>query len=153
MVRINHKYLISFDHETFDPDKPFQFETLWQKKEFLKKCKRSKGKKAYLCIQSIVKIKTNQQNKYYRGVVCARLAEYWGCSNKEAHDSIAHEHFMYQERPGGPWKRKSTALDEWTTIGWEEKMDEIRLWAIMDHGVRIELPNEVDFDSLPDFYY
>lgn len=146
-LQINHKFLVGFSdgRPIFKNDRD---------REFYKTiCGKMEGKTAYLTIQPIRKIKTNEQQRYYRGVICARLADHWGLTNQEAHEAIGNEFLQYRPFPGGPRLIRTTALDEWNTIEWEKFMSRVRMWASQEHGVYIEEPNEVDLTSLPKYYY
>lgn len=133
-------------------EKGYQFENPGQRDFFLKECKRLRGKKGYISIIPWRKIKTNEQNRYYRGVVVQRLADYWGLSNEDAHQAISNEHLRFTSDLGFSLV-KTTALNEWGTGEWEDYMSHLRQWAIEKHGVYIEEPNEIDFSTLPENYY
>lgn len=121
--------------------------------EFTKAVKKMEGKKGYITVMPFRKMKTNEQNKYYRGVVVQRLADYWGYTNEEAHQAISTEHLKVTIHDGVPPIIKSTALSEWNTEEWEQYMTFLRNWASSEFGVYIEEPNEVDMSSIPDVYH
>jgi len=144
MVRINHKWECEFrDGRPIlaDPEK------------FKKDCHALEGKLGYVALIPFRKMKTHEQNRYYRGVVVRRFAEEWGCSNEEAHQALSYEHLRYSPSPGMPPIVKSTALPEWNTAEWEDYMEFLRKWGAQEYGIYIELPNEVDLDSLPEIYH
>lgn len=117
---------------------------------FMEECRRLDGQRGYVAIQTPKRMKSNEQNRYYRGVVVARFAEYWGCSNEDAHRALCFEHLQLDsENPEMPKRIKSTQLSDWTTGEWENYMEFLRRWALEQFGVYIEEPNEVDYTSLP----
>lgn len=144
MLKINHKYECEFKG-----GKP----VLSDPKAFNDACDKMEGKKGYIIITPYRKMKTNDQNKYYRGVVVQILGDYWGSTNQEAHEAISAEHLKYSKHYGMPQLIKSTKLTEWSTVEWEEYMEHLRKWAAQEFGVSIPLPNEVDLTTLPDVYY
>ena len=113
------------------------------------------GKVGFISLIPFRKMKTPEQNKYYRGVVVKHFADYWGCTNEEAHQALSFEHLKYRPNPGSgmPAIPKSTALHEWGTVEWEEYMELLRRWGAQEFGLYIEVPNEVDLDSIPDVYH
>jgi len=144
MPRLNHKHLGTFKDGKFIPDNP----------DFLKKDIQSMNeKKGYLIAVPYTKMKSHNQNKYYWAVIIKRLGEYWGTSPQETHQAISNQFLQQTIREGMPPIIKSTAMAEWSTGDWEEYCTMLRTWAANDFGVRIETPDEIDIDSLPDVYY
>ena len=146
MVRINHKWECEFKDGKPVLDNP---------EGFVKDCHGLEGKRGFVVAIPFRRLKTNEQNRYYRGVVVKRFADEWGCTNKEAHEALSWEHLKYRPNPGSgmPPIIKSTALSEWSTAEWEDYMEFLRRWGAQEHGLYIELPNEVDLDSIPDIYH
>lgn len=120
---------------------------------FKKNCEKLEGKKGFVSIIPFRKTKTNEQNRYYRGVVVQIFADYWGSTNEEAHQALSSEHLKYDHKPGMPSLIKSTALTEWSTGEWEDYMTYLRNWGAAEFGIYIPEPNEVDLDSLPEIYH
>lgn len=120
---------------------------------FKKDCAQLEGKSGFIAVIPHRKLKTNEQNRYYRGVVVKRFADEWGCTNAEAHDALSMEHLRYRPKPGMPEVVKSTSLEEWSTVEWEDYMEFLRKWGAQEYGLYIELPNEVDMASLPMIYH
>ena len=120
---------------------------------FKKNCENLEGKGGYISVIPFRKMKTNEQNRYYRGVVVAIFADYWGCTNEEAHQALSNEHLKYYPKPNMPVLIKSTALSEWSTVEWEDYMVFLRNWGASEFGLYIPEPNEVDLESLPDIYH
>jgi len=143
-MRVNHKWRCVFSKGKAE---------LIDAEGFRKDCLSLDGKEGYLAVIPYRKIKTPEQGKYYRGVVVRRFAEFWGCTNDEAHEALSFEHLKYKPNPNMPFVIKSTRLSEWGTVEWEEYMEFLRMWGAKEFGIYIELPNEVDFDSLPNIYH
>jgi hypothetical protein len=89
------------------------------------------------------KANTRPEQKYFRGVIVKDIAQEIGESEEMAFEIIQAKFFEYEDALGRKYIR-STALGEWTTTEWEEKMSEIRQWALDFLNLRILLPNEVD---------
>jgi len=90
------------------------------------------------------KKKSNKQNRYYRGVVVPYVAKAMGETDDRAHGYLQLEFFVYEDDQGRKYIR-STRLEDWETIEWEEKMSEIRQWASEFLNMFLPKPNEVDF--------
>lgn len=143
--RIVHKWACRFEGGKPILDNPEGFKT---------EVSGLEGKRGYVSVHLGARMKSNEQNRYYRGVVVQRFAEYWGCTNEEAHQALSFEHLKQDsEVPGMPKRIRSTRLSEWTTGEWEDYMAHLRFWALTEHGLYIEEPNEVDLLSLPTTYY
>jgi len=88
--------------------------------------------------------KSNKQNKYYRGIVVALIAQHCGYTPDRAHGALLMKFFKAVDPENGAEYIRSTRLDQWKTIEWEEKMSEIRQWASEFLGLYIPKPNEAD---------
>ncbi len=90
---------------------------------FMNECQKLEGKAGTVRIKETRKQKSNPENRYYRGVVVKRFAEYWGCSNEEAHRALGCEHLqVVTDNPEMPSYVRTTELSEWNTGEWEEYM-------------------------------
>jgi hypothetical protein len=117
-------------------------------------CKKLEGKKGFVSVMPYRKCKSNLQNKYYRGVVVETIKNELGYNtNEECHAAISNHHLRYKVIKDAPPIVKSTKLSEWSALEWENYMEHLRKWALMEYGIKILLPNEVDIDSLEDVYY
>lgn len=101
------------------------------------------GNDVELIIRKARRPNTRPEQNYYRGVVVQMIADEIGETPQRAHEILQAEFFTYIDDCGFRFVR-STAIGEWTTAEWEEKMQEIRMWASDFLGVSIPLPNEVD---------
>jgi hypothetical protein len=86
--------------------------------------------------------KSNNQNRYYRGVIVPWVAEKIGCSEQKAHAIIGQLFFIWYDDDGYAYVRSSENA-EWSTTEWEDKMRNIREWAYDEWECLIPLPNEV----------
>ena len=120
---------------------------------FKRNCEKLEGKKGFVSLIPYRKMKTNEQNRYYRGVIVAIFADYWGSTNEEAHQALSNEHLKYQKTPEMPALTKSTALSEWSTGEWEDYMIHLRNWGASTFGLYIPEPNEVDLSALQDIWH
>ncbi len=94
-----------------------------------------------LIIKRIKKYRSNNENRYYWGVVVKLLSEHTGYSSDEMHDALRMLFLRNADRKI-PTLRSSTSL---TTIEFENYLTEIRQWATQELDCFIPLPNEVDF--------
>lgn len=144
MSRIVHKWACRFEGGKPVLDDPSGFK---------REVAGLEGKRGFVSVHVGTRQKSNLQNRYYRGVVCKRLAEYWGCTNDEAHRAISHEHLVVEAQGERPAFVRSTRLSDWTTAAWEDYMSHLRRWALTEFGVYIEEPNEVDLLNMDDAYF
>lgn len=89
--------------------------------------------------------RSNEQNAYWHGVPVRLMAEYMGEDHMSAHYALLGECFGYHhnERLGRlvPNKGSSSAL---RTEEFSHLIEWCPPWALLNHGVRIPLPNEVE---------
>ena len=89
------------------------------------------------------KDRSNQENRYYWGVVVQILSDHIGYQKDEMHDALK---WKFLRKEGKIPTVKSTAnLD---TMEFEDYLERIRVWAAVDMNVRLPLPNEIDIDNL-----
>lgn len=92
------------------------------------------------------KIRSDNQRKYWFGIICKILGEYCGYTKAEMHGALKGMFLMIPGKKGLPDRIGSTRdLD---TKQQEELNDRVRQWAAEKHNIQIPLPNEVDFESL-----
>jgi hypothetical protein len=98
------------------------------------------GKRVEVLVRPWRSKRSNEQNRYYRGVVIALIAEHLGYTNEEAHQAVAW-HFLRKPDEAGkpPTRRSTTELD---TQEMERYHEQVRTWAATDLGLYIPLPNE-----------
>ena len=113
---------------------------------------RFEGKNVEVSVTTKTRDNTPNQQRYYRGVVVPFIAQQIGESNDRTHEILQAKFFVYYRDDGLSYIR-STAIGEWSTVEWEEKMQEIREWAHdwfsseeNPSGLQIPLPNEIVWD-------
>ena len=108
-------------------------------KGFTEHIKSLDGKFIQLVVRRYRTNRSNNQNKYYWGVVIKILGDELGYMPDEMHNALRWK-FL---RKGGKLETvKSTS--SLTTIEFEEYLELIRIWALRDLEIAIPLPNEVD---------
>jgi hypothetical protein len=91
-----------------------------------------------------VRANTRRQQKYYRKVMCEFGGAELGYHGDEMHAILQAMFFTYENERGLKYVR-STALGEWDTMEWEDKMSEIRQW-FAEQNIYIPLPNETQYN-------
>lgn len=90
--------------------------------------------------------RSNEQNRYYHGVVVKLLSEEIGYTSDEMHEAIKYK-FLGEHR-----KIKKTEIvvpistADLNTVDFESFLSEVRSWASSELSVFIPLPNEVPFE-------
>lgn len=108
---------------------------------YLKNLTKLRGKRIVIGLEKESKRRSLPQNKYYHGVVVKILADEFGYTKEECHDILKRDFLRIPGENGKPDKIGSTRdLD---TIGFEEYLEKIRFWAIIEYNITIPLPNEV----------
>ena len=99
-------------------------------------------------LEVIVRKKTKknsrQEQRYYRGVIIPFIANEIGHSNDMTHSILQPMFFKAIDEKGFEYIR-STSLNNWTTVEWEAKVEEIRKWSYEFLGIVIPLPNEITY--------
>jgi len=90
------------------------------------------------------KNRSNQQNRYYFGVVCKLSGQHCGYEQEEMHQEYA-KMFLSYEKNGKTFVKSTTKLK---TAEFEGYMEKCRRWAAMELQVYIPFPNEPG-----NFYY
>lgn len=102
------------------------------------------GRQVTVDIKPIRKLRTNEQNRYYWGVVIDLLSDYTGYTPDEMHLALKME-FLKVERAGLlPTARSTTELD---TAEFNRYIEQIRDWASMKLNVYIPEPNEYEYEN------
>ena len=112
--------------------------------KWLLKLSQLEGKECEFIARKKSNRKSNKQNKYYRGIVVKLIANKCGYTPERCHGALLLKFFKDTDENGKEYIR-STALDKWKTMEWENKMSEIRQWASEFLHLYIPKPNEVDY--------
>lgn len=86
--------------------------------------------------------RSDNQNRYYWGVLVKILADHLGYFPKDMHRALGHE-FLFVDAKPIPFVRSTADM---TTKEFEDYMEKVRTWAQVKYDVKIPLPNEVDFE-------
>jgi hypothetical protein len=102
------------------------------------------GKEIELSIGPRVKHRSNNQNRYYHGVVIQLISEHTGYTPDETHDAMRML-FLRDDSRAVPTLRSTTDL---STVEFEEYMKNIREWASKELDVWVPEPNEVEYSHV-----
>lgn len=83
------------------------------------------------------------QNGYLWTVVLPYLCEYFGYLPDEMLDAL-RPLFFYEVHDKDPNIKRLLSTTQYDTKDWEDKMEQIRIWALTEHDIKIPLPNEVE---------
>ena len=86
--------------------------------------------------------RSNEQRKYYFGVIVKMLAEEIGYTIDEMHESIKLEFLRIPGKDGKPDRIGSTK--DFSSQDQEQFNDCVREWAMAEFNVKIPLPNECE---------
>lgn len=85
------------------------------------------------------------QNNYYWGVVIKLLSEYTGFTKDEMHEVLRQKFWGTKELDlDGELIIIPKSTTEFSTRIFEERLEDIRIWAKIDLDVDIPLPNKVE---------
>lgn len=93
-----------------------------------------------LVVGRIRKPRSNQENRYYWGVVITLLSEATGYTEDEMHDALRML-FLRDNEKSIPTLKSTAAL---STLEFEEYLSKIRVWASQEIDCYIPEPNEVE---------
>lgn len=107
-------------------------------------------------VKKVRKIRSNNQNSYYHGVVLKTIALECGMEDKELHDYFKNKFNSKEVKMKNgdliSYGRTTTGLD---TLKFNEYIDKIREWSMETLNCYVPLPNEIDsaeFIKLSDLY-
>ena len=119
--------------------------------EFRSYLKSLREGKYYISVQKYRKKRSNEQNRYYWGVIikmlCQELGyEHW--ESEQVHKELGQMFYLEE----GKFNKYVRSTTEYTTAEFEIKMELIRRWALDFHNINIPLPNEIPEEYLKDWY-
>lgn len=102
-----------------------------------------KGQAVVITIKREHATRSNQQNRYWWGVVVPLIAEHLGYTNDEMHEALKYK-FLRTEAEAAPTDlpkiRSTTSLN---TKEFTDLIENVITWAGSEFGIEIPLPNEV----------
>jgi hypothetical protein len=104
------------------------------------------GQEAYLVISKYRKNRSNNQNRYYWGVVIKILSDEFGFEADEMHE-VLKQKFQVKEtlRIGKEDYVVVKPTHNQNTTEFEEYLSHIRTWASVEMGISIPLPHDVEY--------
>ena len=113
------------------------FNNLQQFTDYLK----SLGEKSVeIIVRKIIRIRSNNQNRYYWGVVVPLLVNATGYTTEEMHEALKML-FLKDLTRKIPTLRSTADL---TTTEFEDYLGKVRMWAAQELSCVIPEPNEVE---------
>lgn len=118
---------------------------------FRKFCQKNYWKTITIDLEKVHEKRTNQENRYYHGVVLAILGDFFGYDVRikeeiEELKDLLNAQFLTKKVPWSKDRRRKILVtkrsSDLNTKEFEEFMSEIRTWAKVKFGVHIPLPNE-----------
>jgi len=101
------------------------------------------AKEGYFCEVAKRKVKrSNNQNRYYHGIVIKMFSQEIGQIPEETHQDLA-KHFLTYENNGKKYTKSTTQLN---TVEFENYLEQCRQLASKHYGMYIPLPNECTED-------
>ena len=92
------------------------------------------------------KQRSNDQNRYYWGVVIKLLRDETGHSPEELHEILKLKFLLKTYQLKGKQFPGVVSTADLSTMEFEDLMAKIRSWASLDLGIYIPAPNEVSFE-------
>jgi len=108
-----------------------------------------KDGRVFMTLQTMQKPRSNNQNRYYWGVVIKLLAEHTGDNPDDLHAFLGAKFLTKEIEVGldGKYKDRAFITESTTnlsTVAFEDYMSKCRMWASMFLSVYIPEPNECD---------
>ncbi len=110
------------------------------KKKFDEYVKTLESKKIQIQIRKYKTSRSDQQNRYYWGVVVKILSDSFGYTPEEMHEALKWQ-FLRKKGVKIPTVISTTKL---TTTQFKNYTEKIQRWASMEYGVMIPDPSEVE---------
>lgn len=92
------------------------------KVRFADELKKFNGKEVLVEIPDKYKLRTEKQNRYYRGLVCRLISEHTGFTNEEIHQFFRRMLLQYSRKVGGKVYEFTRSTTE---LNWKEMTDYI----------------------------
>jgi hypothetical protein len=114
---------------------------LQRPKAYQAEIERLEGKQIELVIRKLRVRRSNQESRYYFGVVVPLIAEACGYTEQEAHRALGLKFFVIYKDNALPTVQSTADM---TTVEFEDRMRQIRQWADQFLEVYIPVPNEAE---------
>ncbi|MAF42610.1 MAG: hypothetical protein CMI54_00385 [Parcubacteria group bacterium] len=118
------------------------------REKFLEEIQGLEGKRITVTIEKYKKPRSNEENRYYRGVIVKILADELGYSHEEMHE-ILKEKFLKVHDDKFTWTQSTAKL---STVEFEDLCKKVRMWASAELQIYIPLPNEAYMDRSGDLH-
>ena len=117
-------------------------------KAFLAHVKSLSGQEVTVTVNKYraYKQRSNDQNRYYWGVVIKLLRDETGHSPEELHEILKLKFLLKTYQLKGKQFPGVVSTADLSTMEFEDLMAKIRSWASLDLGIYIPAPNEVSFE-------
>lgn len=109
--------------------------------QYLIQISRLEGQRIEIILRKLWKKRSDNQNRFYWGVVLEILGEHCGYDAEEMHEALKEKFLSNQRDEKGLVKIRSTA--KLNTAEFEEYLDKIKKWSAMELNCFIPDPNEV----------
>ena len=111
-------------------------------KEFSKAFLHHEGKPVVVSVKRKTRDRSNQQNRYYWGVVIKILGDHFGYTDLEMHEALKFE-FLRVEEQGKPITCKSTS--QLSTVEFEQYLENVKRWAVQEYHTYIPDPGVIEY--------
>jgi hypothetical protein len=103
------------------------------------------GKRVVVSIKPFRKNRSNEQNRYYWGIVIKMIGDYCGYRLPDDLEELHNE----LKRRFLPWHGDKIRITRSTatlnSVEFEKYLSQLRQWASVELGIAIPKPNEIDF--------
>jgi len=90
-------------------------------------------------------MRSTNQNSYYWGVILAILGDHCGLTTEEMHDTLKAKFLSKRVEISGYDLTVVQSTTDLDTAGFEAYLSTVRMWASIELGCYIPLPNEVSY--------
>ncbi len=112
--------------------------------QFTNYLKSLEGKSVDVVVRLPRKDRSNQENRYYFGVVVNLISEHTGYTPDETHEFLKLKFLSKIIVMAGKDERIPRSSTELSTLEWEKWMTEIREWAAQELSLVIPEPNQIE---------
>lgn len=113
---------------------------------FMKDLENREGKDVYISITTPKSKRSDQQNRYYWGVVVKILADELGYFSYEMHELLRIKFLKRELILNEVIYTIGSSTTKLNTKEMEIYLENIRRWAAIELNILIPLPNEIDYD-------